>query len=1053
MKSNGIKRTYSIRITVLTLFILMTLATSGLILGLEYYFSSRIAKKTATDNFQNIAANVSEKIINRDRQVSELVDMLRHFDMLGQIPEPGKRHPAFEVLINALEQNPNLYAIQVGYDTGSYYEVINLESGPEVKQAYNAQKEDRWLVIKVIPEIDGTNKHMVFLNRDYDISIVTKAPSRYDPRKRTWYKKAILSQKVEKSEPYFFANLKSPGVTIGGKIKNTNHVVAADMTRRNIHDFLSKQRFLPSCEIFVFNEKGEILFFARPQTTEFPKEPPKKIDLSPEEKAYLETKPHIRVSNELDWPPFDFAPGGLPAGYSIDLLNLIAQQTGLTFEFVNGYSWQDLETMFRSGEIDLLHSLVKTPERQALGSFTTPYANIPPVAVTRNSNFIVSNLKQLNDKSIAIPHGWGSIKFIEQNFPQINIIKTQTTLEAMALVEKGGVEATIDSDQVLRYLKKAYFMESLNVGPPIKDLAKTDAHTLHFLVQKNNTPLFGILEKGLAVITLKQKKSLRVKWGLEDENSSIHASSFSGHVVPHKTLRDMAATPDKQQTRTIMVRNTEFMAYTQPLYGMPDQFIGIIVSREEVLSPYLKKIKLAIYATIGCVIFFLPLIGLVTSFIVAPIRALVIENKKVKERRWEDISEVDSKIKEIKTLSRSMKSMATSIRDHEKAQEHFMDSLIKLIASTIDQKSPYTGGHCERVPEIAVLLAQAAEKSDDPVLADFRFKTREEWREFEVAAWLHDCGKIVTPEHIVDKGTKLEVIYNRIHEIRMRYEVLLRDAQIEYWKAKADDSDTPELSQKLSDTEDRLQDEFAFIAGCNIGGEFMDPEKVDQLKKIASQTWTRHFDDSIGLSHIEADLFADHIKPVPCEEKILDDRPEHILARDLDRYKDDDKFGFNMPVPELTYNQGELYNLGIGRGTLTAEDRYIIQEHITATIRMLDILPFPDELARVPEYAGAHHETLTGEGYPRKLKKEQISIPGRILAIADIFEALTASDRPYKKAKPLSVAIRIMAGMRDRGHIDPDLFKVFLVSGAYMTYAKKFLKPEQVEEVNISDYL
>ncbi|WDP84701.1 MAG: hypothetical protein HUN05_05710 [Desulfobacter sp.] len=383
-----------------------------------------------------------------------------------------------------------------------------------------------------------------------------------------------------------------------------------------------------------------------------------------------------------------------------------------------------------------------------------------------------------------------------------------------------------------------------------------------------------------------------------------------------------------------------------------------------------------------------------------------------------------------------------------------MDALIKLIASTIDEKSPYTGKHCERVPEIAFMLARAAQKSDLPGLAEFKFKNKDQWREFEVAAWLHDCGKITTPEHIVDKGTKLEMIYNRIHEIRMRYEVLLRDAQLAYWKKRAQGTEEDfSLIKELEETQQRLHKEFAFIADCNIGGEFMDPERTDQLKTIRAQTWTRHFDNRLGLSHIEAEQYPETEQPLPYQEQLLQDRPEHILSRDPDRHKEDEKFGFNMPVPDLAHDQGELHNLTIARGTLTEEDRYKIQEHITATIRMLDILPFPADLAQVPEYAGAHHETLVGDGYPRKLTKEQISIPGRILAIADIFEALTASDRPYKKAKPLGKVIQIMAGMRDRGHIDPELFRVFLTSGVCMEYAKTFLRPEQAEDIDITPFL
>jgi HD domain len=192
-------------------------------------------------------------------------------------------------------------------------------------------------------------------------------------------------------------------------------------------------------------------------------------------------------------------------------------------------------------------------------------------------------------------------------------------------------------------------------------------------------------------------------------------------------------------------------------------------------------------------------------------------------------------------------------------------------------------------------------------------------------------------------------------------------------------------------------------------------------------------------------------KPIPALEKLLDDKPEHVVARPPTAASDP-RFGFKMDVPEYLYNHGELHNLCVSRGTLTPEERYKINEHIMQTITMLDAMPFPKNLKRVPEYAGTHHETLTGKGYPRRLRAEQLSIPARIMAVADIFEALTASDRPYKKSKSLSEAIEILWGFKRRGHIDADVFDLFLTSGVYLRYARRFLAPELIDAVDIEKY-
>ncbi len=388
------------------------------------------------------------------------------------------------------------------------------------------------------------------------------------------------------------------------------------------------------------------------------------------------------------------------------------------------------------------------------------------------------------------------------------------------------------------------------------------------------------------------------------------------------------------------------------------------------------------------------------------------------------------------------------------AQARLMDSFIKLIAGAIDAKSPYTGGHCARVPELAEMLAHAAVEADHGELKNFELDEAG-FRELHLASWLHDCGKVVTPEYVVDKATKLEAIYDRIHEVRMRFEIKKREAEIAYWQQVADGGDKDALKAELDATLARFDDDFAFVAECNVGGEFMAEEKIERLKQIATGTWTRTLSDRIGISHEE--LKRKEAQPemdLPVQEPLLANRTDHVFPRDgTFEAPNSEQFGFKMDVPERLFDRGEVYNLSIARGTLTNEDRYIIQNHIVQTIVMLGQLPFPKHLKNVPEYAGAHHETLIGTGYPRKLTKADMSVPARIMALADVFEALTAADRPYKKPKTLSESIKILSFMVKDQHIDPDLFRLMLESGIYKEYAERFLRPEQIDEVDLSQYL
>lgn len=382
-------------------------------------------------------------------------------------------------------------------------------------------------------------------------------------------------------------------------------------------------------------------------------------------------------------------------------------------------------------------------------------------------------------------------------------------------------------------------------------------------------------------------------------------------------------------------------------------------------------------------------------------------------------------------------------------QKQLLDAFIQLIAGAIDAKSPYTGGHCQRVPEITLMLARAAAESDAPEFRDYN-PSDEEWEALHIAAWLHDCGKVTTPEYVVDKATKLETLYDRIHEVRMRFEVLKRDAWIAYWRACTEGGEEAELARLRDQLLSDLDDEFAFIARINLGGEAMADADQARLQQIAERRWLRTLDNRLGVSWEEAKrLERSTPASLPVEEPLLADRPEHLIERvGQEVIAPENPWGFKLEVPPYKFNRGELHNLSIARGTLTAEERYIINHHIVQTILMLDRLPFPKHLQNVTEIAGGHHEKMDGTGYPKRLRREQMSLPARMMAIADIFEALTAVDRPYKKGKTLSEALNIMVGMCKDAHIDPQLFALFIRAGIYRRYAERFMQAEQIDQVD-----
>ena len=307
----------------------------------------------------------------------------------------------------------------------------------------------------------------------------------------------------------------------------------------------------------------------------------------------------------------------------------------------------------------------------------------------------------------------------------------------------------------------------------------------------------------------------------------------------------------------------------------------------------------------------------------------------------------------------------------------------------------------------------------------------------------------------MDKATKLETLYDRIHEVRMRFEVLKRDAEIACLKAIAAGGNAAELQDALQQQLVQLDKDFAFVAQCNEGGEFMAPEQVERMRTIASRRWMRTLSDRLGISYEERQRKERQPEPaLPVTEALLADKPDHLFLRGArDQLAKNNPWGFKVRVPEYLYNRGELYNLCVARGTLSEEERFKINEHIIQTIIMLEKLPFPRHLRKVPEIAGGHHEKMDGNGYPKRLTRDEMSVPARMMAIADIFEALTAVDRPYKKGKSLSEAIRIMGFMQKDQHIDSELFALFLRSGVYREYAERYMSHELIDAVDIQPYL
>ena len=319
-----------------------------------------------------------------------------------------------------------------------------------------------------------------------------------------------------------------------------------------------------------------------------------------------------------------------------------------------------------------------------------------------------------------------------------------------------------------------------------------------------------------------------------------------------------------------------------------------------------------------------------------------------------------------------------------------LDSLIRLVASAIDEKSPYTGGHIARVAGLTMEIAHEINEVSDGEYGDISF-SEDELKELRIAGWLHDIGKITTPEYVVDKATKLETIFDRVEFVKTRFDMIKRGMQVEALERKlellragASENELAALDDALTERTQKIDEEKEFIARCNTPGEFLQDDAIDRLKAIAAKTY------------------------------VLDGEELPYLSED------------------------ELMNLSIRKGSLTDEERHIIQNHVVVTSKMLSQIPFSRKMGNVVEYAGAHHEKLNGGGYPNGWGADQLKLQSRILCLADICEALTARDRPYKPAMPKDRAFQILGFMVKDGEIDGDLLDFFKEHDVYDKFMARY---------------
>jgi HD-GYP domain-containing protein (c-di-GMP phosphodiesterase class II)/HAMP domain-containing protein len=985
----GARRRFPLHLTLAAVFVTLFVVFGLALIGFFHSESKRIELLGADDLMDRIGRHMQTSIAELYLPAQSVVDVASKSVPLASSDLVG-RLAALGALTEALRLNPHMSSIFVGYENGDFFLVRSVGDRRVAAQALDAPSGSRFAVQSIER---GARLRGTLLFLDDTLEVLDRRPlptTNFDPLGREWYRRAIGGSEQITTDFYVFFTTGEVGVSFARRLDDGGGVVGADLALADLSAGLATQKVTPSTKIAIFDSAHRVVAVSTPEL---------RVPVRSEDSSERVTMPDL---GELDDPVYSALANHLEVGENGDRFELDA----------NGEQW--------------LASVSTVPTR--LGGEVYLATLIP-------RDELLADVDRVRNKSVLIA------------------IALLLVASAIVLAVSRGLSSSLrglarEAEQIRRF----------KLGRPVtarSRIAEVDELAATMGVMKNSLQQFFAISKALSAE--KDYKKL-LEMILREACSISHADG--GAIL---MLSD-----DEKALETAIIENERADVHFGGTSGVEPPSVPIQLDDEVAIEAETARKRVTISigdlskdrrsdATAICARYGWEGVAH-KSLLNVPLTdqkdEIVGVLQLVNSRNAEgEVMGFDPEVVPSIEAIAGDAAVALDLRRLLQAQKDLLDAIIHMVAGAIDAKSPYTHGHCQRVPEIARDLAEAAHEATEGPFADFEL-TEDERYELHIASWLHDCGKVTTPEYVVDKATRLETITNRLHEIRTRFEVLWRDAEIEFFRSQADGSaDVDEARDRLECRLDEIRRDFEFIAECNSGETFMSDERIQRVKEIASQTWTRHLDDRIGLSHDELERVQRAATPeLPVEERLLADKVEHLVFRDGPAFGDN-PHGFKMEVPEHLYNHGEIYNLCTRRGTLTAEERFKINEHIVETINMLGRLPFPKELRRVPEWAGNHHETLEGTGYPRRLKGDQLSVPARIMAIADIFEALTASDRPYKPPKKISAAVKIMSSFRDNGHICPDLFDLFLTSGVFRKYGETYLQPEQLDEVDVAMYV
>ena len=986
---NGKK--WSFRISLVALIITLNLALSAAFLLLAQRTLNQVAEQSSDQLFREISGHLVEKVNNLLDSVESTTETGAFLADTALPSTDLFQGTLLPYMINTLQQNSQLHALFWEDRAGTLVRMVGLRGIPALRDWYGADEKAAY-VMRVWDRSGRIQTETHFDATSREISKLSSGNQRAMPM-RPWRNQSQGNGETSFSGPYVLGSESLAGITCTKRAAKGQILFGADIILAHITDFLWDQKVSRFGYAFLFDRRGSLLAH--------PREPSVSVirQGKGEEMWFMPLAKSTHAEGREIWRAF--------------------QQYGeRAFSGNLQIQANDANHIVRLTPIDHqgLHLLVAVtaPVSDFTGAFLLIRRHVLTVSVIVMALAVIAGFIMATRASHALSL----------------LAKSAQQVQLFDFSERERIESVFLE---IHTLIQSFTLMRTTIRQKTEDLLTTQNH-LKYLV-----------DTGIALSGEQDDERLNDL----TFNSACHLANADGGLLYRANERgDLLAAR--------MQRTSRGIGLTQlPTTSLHNTRLNLQAEQEDVLLAMAKKAvdtgtitSVTGYEGSGASLKLTETFGSFETALFVPLKTgheKVVGLLQLIMPYNETTSGIDtfdsSRYPFLEVLA-AQAAIAMENQNLIEVQQRLMDSFIKVIAGAIDAKSPHTGRHCSRVPELALLLARAAHETTTGPLASFRLDGEDAWREFEIAAWLHDCGKLTTPDFVVNKATKLETPYNRIHEIRMRFEILRRDQEIQYLRAISQiRQEGSQLVAKLETAYRQLEDDFAFVARCNTGDTPFDQTDKDQLLALAATSWISWFDDRLGLSEDELARCTDPWQPGQ-PKQLLADMPGHLIPFDSDINHDAGNQSFNLSRPPVQFNHGEIHNLLVEKGTLTEEERFAIQDHSIQTIHMLEQLPFPEHLARVPEYACCHHEKCNGTGYPRGLTCAEMSVPARILVIADIFEALTSADRPYKSPMSVSEALTIMHAMCHRGEIDPDLFFLLNRGEIIEHFGRKHLQPE-----------